>query len=163
MADESVSADQRTLEAHIRSVRFQAGLEEGRWKILRYSFPMLEVEVTGHTFGQKVCMEFQLMCDNFPAVGPFVQHWDHRLQQRPAPLTQTSPGVADALKTWSHTGSGYGGIYRAWQRYAAHHNNWVAKRPEEAWHHDRHLTFIMEHLYALVSEHAAWLARFNAA
>jgi uncharacterized protein (DUF2235 family) len=57
----------------------------------------------------------------------------------------------------------YGGIYRAWQRYGALHNGWAAKRPDEAWRRDRHITFIMEHLYALVSEHASWLARSRAA
>ena len=47
MADESVP---RPLSGHWKrtfiSVRFQAGVEEGRWKILRYAFPSLEVEVT---------------------------------------------------------------------------------------------------------------------
>lgn len=167
MAEEAAPADQRTLEAHLKSVRFQAGVEQGRWKVLDYGFPALEVEVTAqdHNSGQTTCFEFQLLCDNFPAVGPFVQHWDHRLQRRPPPPPASSPGVLDALKTWTRDGTQneYGGIYRAWQRYAALHNSWASKRPEEAWHRGRHLTFIMEHLYALVSEHAAWLARSTAA
>jgi len=167
MAEETASADERSLETHLYSVRFQAGVEQGRWKILRYAFPVLEVEVTGQDpyGGRSASLEFQLLCDNFPALGPFVQHWDHRLQQRPAPITVSSPGVVDALKTWNRDGTQneYGGIYRAWQRYAALHNSWTAKRPDEAWHRGRHLTFIMEHLYALVSEHAAWLARSSAA
>ncbi len=167
MADDTASASQRTLEIQLNSVRFRAGVEQGRWKILRYAFPVVEVEVTGQaSYGsQTTSLEFQLLCDNFPALGPFVQHWDHRLRQRPARLTNSSPGVVDALKTWNRDGTNdqYGGIYRAWQRHAAQHNNWAAKRPEEAWRRDRHITFIMEHLYALVSEHAAWLARSSAA
>lgn len=136
-------------------------------EILRYAFPVLEVEVTARDPGghHTASVEFQMLCDNFPAAGPFVQHWDHRLQQRPAPLTTSSPGVVDALKTWHRDGTNnqYGGIYRAWQRYAAQHNAWAAKRPDEAWRRDRHITFIMEHLYALVAEHTAWLARSSAA
>jgi hypothetical protein len=167
MAEESVSAAQRSLEAHLNSVRFQAGIEEGRWKIVRYAFPALEVDVTAIDFdsGQSATLGFQLLCDNFPALGPFVQHWDHVKQFRPEPPTHSSPGVVDALKTWNHRDGGkvYGGIYRAWQRYAASHNNWAMKRPDEAWRSDRHLTFVMEHLYALVSEHASWLARVRAA
>lgn len=164
MANEDPAADQRTLEVHMTSVRFQAGVEEGRWKALRYKFPSLEVEVTGRdsSSGRTASMEFQLICDNFPALGPFVQAWDCQNRRRPPPLTVSSPGVVDALKTWPDD-QHYGGIYRAWQRGAAGHNNWTQKRPEDAWHRDRHLTFIMEHLYALVSEHAAWLARSNAA
>jgi hypothetical protein len=164
MADENMPADQRTLEAHMASVRFQAGIEEGRWKVLRYGFPFLEVEVTGRdsVSGRTATMEFQLTCNNFPALGPFAQPWNHQTRRRPAPLTASSPGVVDALKTWPDDNS-YGGIYRAWQRGAAGHNAWAQKRPDEAWHRERHLTFIMEHLYALVSEHATWLARSNAA
>jgi hypothetical protein len=165
MAEEGGSASQRSLEAQINSVRFQAGVEEGRWKVLRYDFPNVEVEVMARDpySDGTASFQFQLRCDNFPALGPFVQHWDHATQQRPAPLTNSSPGVVDALKTWGNLPNQYGGIYRAWQRDAAQHNNWVAKRPDEAWRRDRHITFIMEHLYALVAEHAAWLARSRTA
>jgi hypothetical protein len=166
MADENISAAQRTLEAQLNSLRFLAGVESGRWKIVDLVFPSLVVEVTAKdpNSGRNATLEFQLLCDNFPALGPFVQHWDHRTKQRPAPLA-SSPGVTDALKTWHRDGSNgeYGGIYRAWQRHAAAHNSWAAKRPDEAWHRERHITFIMEHLYGLVAEHAAWLAQANAA
>ena len=167
MADETASAAQRSLEAQLNSVHFQAGVEEGRWKILRYAFPILEVQVTARDprGGQTASFEFQLLCDNFPALGPFVQHWDQAAGQRPTPPTKSSPGVVDALKTWTRDGTRneYGGIYRAWQRYAALHNGWAQKRPDQAWHRDRDVTFIMESLYALVAEHASWMARSSAA
>ncbi|MGN8546964.1 DUF7665 family protein [Bradyrhizobium sp. 13971] len=168
MADETISASQRTLEAQLSSLRFQCGAEEGRWAILRYAFPVLEVRVTGHDSCRvkSVSLEFQLLCDNFPALGPFVQRWDHAADARPAAPAAgtTSPGVVDALKDWTRDGTNeHGGIYRAWQRYAALHNGWAAKRPDEAWRRDRHITFIMEHLYGLACEHAAWLARSCAA
>jgi len=167
MAEGDISAAQRSLEAHINSVRFQTGVEEGRWKIVGYEFPWLDVQATAHDpyGGQTASFEFRSLCDNFPALGPFVQRWDSARKIRPEP-PKSSPGVEDALKTWTRDGSTtneYGGIYRAWQRYAALHNSWATKRPDEAWRRDRHLTFIMEHLYALVAEHAAWLGRAKAA
>jgi hypothetical protein len=168
MADETVSASQRSLEAQLNSVRFLSGIEEGRWTMLRYAFPILDVRVTGCEpySGKTASFDFQLLCDNYPAAGPFVQRWDHAAQERPpAPANgTTSPAVFDALKDWTRDGTTeHGGIYRAWQRYAALHNGWAAKRPDEIWRRDRHITFIMEHLYALVSEHAAWLARSRTA
>jgi hypothetical protein len=167
MAEDTLSAGQRSLEAQLNSVRFQAGVEEGRWKIMRYAFPALEVQVTSRDpySEQAASFGFQLLCDNFPALGPFVQHWDHVACCRPSPITESSPGVVDALKTWTRDGTPneYGGVYRAWQRYGALHGDWAAKRPDEAWRCDRHITFLMEHLYALVSEHASWLARSRAA
>ncbi len=165
MAEAAISASQQSLEAQLRSVRFQAGVEQGRWQVVRYVFPALEVDVTGFDGpgGQTATFGFQLICDNFPAVGPFVQHWDHVNAKRPEPLSGSSPGVVDALKTWGDQPGKYGGIYRAWQRCAALHNDWAAKRPDHAWQRDRHITFIMEHLYELVSDHAAWLGRARAA
>jgi hypothetical protein len=165
MAETAVSASQQSLEAQLRSVRFQAGVEQRRWKVVRYYFPMLEVDVTGFDApsGQTATFGFQLLCDNYPALGPFVQHWDHTSAKRPDPLSNSSPGVVDALKTWGDQPGKYGGIYRAWQRYAALHNGWAAKRPDHVWRRDRHITFVMEHLYELVSEHAAWLGRARAA
>ena len=158
-------AAQQTLEAQLRSVRFRVGVEQGRWKIVRYAFPALEVDVTGFDppTGQATTLGFQLLCDNFPALGPFVQHWDHAGGKRPAPITDSSPSVTDAFKDWHQVAPTYGGIYRPWQRIAAIHNDWAAKRPDLAWRRDRHITFIMERLYELVSEHAAWLGRARAA
>jgi hypothetical protein len=167
MAEGETGADELTLAAHLKSVSFQAGVEEGRWAILLAAFPILVVRVTGLDFTGRVraSMEFQLLCDGFPVKAPFVQHWDHASSRRPPPPSgdQGPPGVVDALKTWGEGSGEYGGIYRAWQRYAAVHNNWAALRPDEAWRRDRKLTFIMEKLYALVSEQASWMAARAAA
>jgi hypothetical protein len=170
MADPLIDADRRTLAAHMRSISFRAGVEEGRWSVLSDAFPALIVRVIGTDFSGLVSatMDFQLLCDGFPVVAPFVQHWDAGNKQRPDPPDQNRapPGVVDALKTWHRDGSTtgeYGGIYRPWQRYAAIHNGWADLRPNEAWHRNRDLTFIMEKLYALVSEQAAWLAIRSAA
>ena len=165
MAETAAPASQQTLEVQLSSVRFRTGVEQGRWKIVSFAFPVLQLDVTGvdALSGQTATLGFLLLCDNFPALGPFVQHWDHENGVRPNAISESSPGVVDALKTWEHEPGEYGGIYRAWQRYAARHNSWAAKRPDQAWRRDRHITFIMEHLYELVSEHAAWLARAQAA
>lgn len=163
MAEQGLAGDEATLQAHLKSVRFLAGVEEGRWALLSCDFPYLVVSVTGQDFtGQTTTtMQFQLICDGFPVRAPFVQHWDVEKGARPTPPdnTQGPPGVVDALKTWNRDNSSeYGGIYRAWQRHAAVHNNWSSLRPDEAWNRERHFTFIMEMLYALASEQASWLA-----
>jgi hypothetical protein len=167
MADVGIEADQMTLAAHLRSARFQAGVEESRWAVLLDAFPALVVRVTGQdwTGGTTVSMDFQLLCDKFPALAPFVQRWDFATGTRPTPPSaeEGPPGVVDAFKQWNDPPLSYGGIYRPWQRHAAVHNNWAVLRPDEAWRRDRHLTFIMEKLYALVSEQAAWLAARAAA
>ena len=167
MADGHAAGDQMTLDAHLESVRFWAGVEVGRWHILHYAFTELVVRVTGSAVDAswQSTMDFQLICDGFPAKPVFAQRWDTVARTRPPPPDQGPPGVIDALKTWNcdSDSSLYGGIYRPWQRHAAAHNNWTTLRPHLAWRRDRHLTFVMEQLYELASEQAAWEAARAAA
>jgi len=160
MVDE-ISPAQRSLEAHLSAVRFQSGIEEGRWNVLLYGFPHLYVHITGENPESisKMTHDFHLECEDYPATGPFVESWAYEENethgQCSLPPTAGSPGFMDAFKSWD---KGKGGIYRGWQRGAATHNDWAKKWPEEAWHKDRDITFIMEKLYELLSEQAVWLA-----
>lgn len=162
MAATDLASDALTLQRQMQGVAFQAGIEEGRWSVLLDAFPELVVQVVGRDFSGLVTapMTFRLVCDGYPAQGPFVEAWDPVNKVRPLPLRLGPPGVLDALKYWDKDGcqGAYGGIYRAWQRYAAAHNGWAAKRPDEVWRRDRDITFIMEKLYGLASDQAAWLA-----
>lgn len=162
MATADLEPDALTLQRQLQGVGFQAGMEEGRWSVLLDAFPELIVQVIGRDFNGQVAvpMTFRLLCDGFPEPGPFVEAWDPVKSERPPPLTEGPPGVVDALKHWEkdHTPGVYGGIYRAWQRHAAVHGDWATKRPDEAWRRDRDITFIMEKLYGLASDQAAWLA-----
>ena len=152
--------DRQTLEAHLRAVRFLVGAEEGRWEVLESAFPHLYVRVRGtdRETGASAKHDFHLVCDGYPQPGPFVERWDYDLRCRPAPPVagSCSPGFCDALKDWDHDNR-HGGIYRAWQRYAAVHNDWANKRPDEAWHQKREIAFIMGRLHDLVVEQAVWM------
>lgn len=152
--------DRRTLEGDLSSIGFRAGEEEGRWQLLRYEFPDLFVAIFGRSEdgSQILRQEFHIECSGYPDPGPFVERWDEESKSRPPAPKEGTPGFIDAMKDWSPNSPIHGGIYRAWQRYAAEHNNWRAKRPEEAWNANRKLTFVMEKLYELVSDQACWLA-----
>ncbi|KQV64084.1 hypothetical protein [Caulobacter sp. Root343] len=163
MAESNLQPDALTLVGQLNGVAFQAGVEEGRWSVLLYAFPELVVQVIGRDFAGELAvpMTFRLVCDGFPAQPPFVEAWDPVAGSRPAApqAHEGPPGVVDALKIWNRDNTvEYGGIYRAWQRHAAPHGEWAAKRPDEAWRRDRDITFIMEKLYGLASDQAAWLA-----
>lgn len=160
MAEEIPSPAKRTLEAQLYSVRFLAGVEDGRWEKLLLDWPHLYVRVTGRDpeSHRSFAQDFHLECEGFPDPGPFVERWSYEENKThgavpPAPKTG-SPGFVDALKDWEP------GIYRAWNRSAAAHNGWAQKRPDEAWHRHRDIVFIMEKLYALVAEQAVWLAAY---
>jgi hypothetical protein len=161
MAEQVVDPAKKTLEFQLNSVRFLAGVEAGRWELQLVSWPYAYVRVTGKDpdTGCVFINDFRMECLGFPHPGPLVERWAYAVgatngSAPAAPPAQGSPGFVDAMKNW---GSGMG-IYRAWSRHAAAHNNWAQKRPDESWHPKRDIVFIMEHLYALVTEQAVWLA-----
>ncbi|MHB8884703.1 MAG: DUF7665 family protein [Methylovirgula sp.] len=165
MGEDSASLSRETLEAHLESVRFVEGAERGRWQSLHYAWPHLYVRVTATASGVTFSHDFHIECHGYPDPGPFVERWafanNSSAGSRPAAPTaaSASPGFVDAMKDWHENNSTvHGGIYRVWQRLASKHNGWAAKRPDEAWHRNRTIVFIMEHLVELVSEQAAWLA-----
>lgn len=155
MAEDTSPPDQRTLVLHLKSARFLAGVESGRWTVLNEAFPHVYVRVVGRDFetDHTHACDFHLLCDGYPDTVPFVERWDFASNRRPPPPGAGDPAFVDALKDWSP-----GGIYRAWQRHASMHNDWAHKRPDEAWHRNREISFVMEQLYALVSQQTAWLA-----
>ncbi|HWI25768.1 MAG TPA: hypothetical protein VN668_02280 [Stellaceae bacterium] len=165
MADGGGSPASLILDRHLHSARFLAGEEEGRWRVLKLVWPHLYVRVAGKDPAGDVTCEhdFHIECTDYPETVPFVERWAYAdgesCGSRPSAPVEGAPGFVDALKEWSPGNGVHGGIYRAWQRHAAAHNDWAAKRRDEAWNRDRELSFIMERLYVLLSEQAIWMAR----
>lgn len=164
MAEEIAPPAKKTLETQLNSARFLAGVDAGRWELLRLDWPYGYVRVTGRDpdSGRRFAHDFRLECTGFPDPGPFVERWVYadnatHGSRPPPPSAPGAPGFIDGMKEWDG-GGGSGGIYRAWSRGAADHNNWAGLRPDEAWHSRREIVFIMENLYALVTEQAVWLA-----
>lgn len=162
MAEVEMTPAQTTLVDQLNSVRFLAGVDEGRWEMLVLAWPYLFVRIRVVTgTGAVFTHDFRLECAGFPDPGPYVERWtyadDPQHGNHPAAPKAGAPGFVEALKDWGGN-NGDGGIYRTWNRGAAQHNDWWRKRPDEAWHRNREITFIMEQLYALVSEQALWLA-----
>jgi hypothetical protein len=164
MGEEILSPAWRTLAAQLEAPRVLCGVEQGRWSIRKLAWPHLYVRVTGRDLesGWAFAHDFHLECEGYPDPGPFVERWSFEdsppFGSRPPPPSVGSPGFIDAMKDWSCPGQSAAGIYRAWQRLAVGHNDWARKRPCDAWHRNRDISFILEHLYALVSEQAVWLA-----
>jgi hypothetical protein len=116
--DEVVPPALRTLEAQLNSVRFLAGVAEGRWTILKSAWPNYYVRVTGKDpdSGRNFSHDFHLECKGYPEPGPFVERWafadNAQSGSRPAPPKTGSPGFIDAMKDWDPVPGTHGGIYR---------------------------------------------------
>lgn len=151
--------DQALIARDLDAPRLIAGVEIGKWRIIRHEFPNLIVSV-GAEVGvgrPPICLTFRCQCDDYPGQAPYVELWDDVERARPRPPTLTSPGVADALKDWGRYPDG--GVYRPWQRAAALHNNWAAMRPDEAWHPGRTILYVLCKLHELAVEEAACVAQ----
>ena len=159
---ETHGPDQILLERDLDAPRIIAGSRMGKWQIVRYDFPALIVKITAAAILRPdVTFTFRCLCDNYPGLGPYVEVWDDQTRRRPNILPVISPGVIDAFKDWGAFPSG--GIYRAWQRGAATHNNWALLRADEAWHRNRSIVFVLEKLHELVVEEATCMALSQAA
>lgn len=165
MAGERSPAE-RTVAEQLESPDFLIGVAQRRWELRKFEFPNLYVKVRAERDSITFEQDFHLLCDGYPVPGPFVERWDYDNGDRPpAPNGDGfSPAFTDALKDWSQQGAEHGGIYRGWQRIAADHGSrpWTEVRPDWAWNAQRTIAFIMENLFDVVDEQAAYLARKSA-
>src|SRR3546814_17843032 len=77
MVEADIGGDQLTLEAHLRKTSFLVGVEEGRWRVLRYEWLYLVVRAFGRgPLGTVHAMDFRLECLGYSAIGPFADTWD---------------------------------------------------------------------------------------
>src|SRR6266850_3068345 len=119
MADDIAPSDLVTLNNQLRSQRFLAGVDAGRWLLVSQDKTLLVVTAIGrdHASGQAAAFDFRLECSGIPEATPYVERWDRVIGERPAApkAGESSPGVCDALKDWEPTQGTHGGVYRAWQ------------------------------------------------
>lgn len=66
-------SSQETLDQHLKSGRFLAGVASGRWRVVGSQFPHLFIEITARD-GRKVTLRFT--CADYPAQPPTAAPWD---------------------------------------------------------------------------------------
>ncbi|GLS37304.1 hypothetical protein GCM10010869_28970 [Mesorhizobium tianshanense] len=138
--------------ADLEEAEFLNGCDAGRWRIISFSFPILDFAISAtEPDGKTGEYSFQAELSIFPAQAPKVRIWDHA---RNAPLAaELRPkGGARLQKTFQQWGSDT--VYRPWDRETGPHGNNAANFPHLAWRPDRHLTFIFEDLYGILNSNA---------
>jgi hypothetical protein len=138
--------------ADLQEAGFLSGCEAGRWRILAFSFPILEFAVTAtEPDGRMTEYGFRAELTNFPAAAPQVRIWDHA---RNGPLSpdMRPKGGPRLQKTFQHWGPDT--VYRPWDRMTGPHGNNAGTFPHLAWRPDRRLIFIFEDLYGILNSNA---------
>lgn len=149
------------IAAEVEGEAFADGVVGGRWRIVRYAFPILDVAISAtepNGAASEYIMQFELT--NYPAQAPMARIWDTTVN---APLPkerrpQGNPRVALAFQQW-----GDDTVYRPWDRRTGPHNGNAANLPHLAWRSDRDLTFILEDIHAILNLNARALRHRRAA
>lgn len=147
--------------ADLQDASFVSGCDAGRWRVLAFTFPVLDFTITAtEPDGRITEYGFRAELTNFPAAAPQVQIWDHT---RNGPLSPTmrpkgGPRVQKTFQCW-----GADTVYRPWDRMTGPHGDNAGTFPHLAWRPDRHLSFIFEDLYGILNSNArAQLVRATA-
>jgi hypothetical protein len=141
---------EQTVARDMKKASFLRGAARGRWKVVRFQFPELFIEVAAvDPQGNATSYSFRFLLDGYPNLAPDVRCWDIQANTvLPPPARPQAPHpqrTLEAFKEWGH------GVYRPWDRHGATHNNWAYTHPDLAWHSERDLTFILEDLYELLN------------
>jgi hypothetical protein len=140
------------IEADIAEPAFASGLEDGRWRILSFNFPILNFAIAAtEPDGKASEYGFRAELSNFPSAAPHVRIWDQDANSAlPAERRPKGGGrVEKTFQVWSDDT-----VYRPWERNTGPHNNIATTLPHLAWRPSCHLSFIFEDLHAILNSNA---------
>lgn len=142
----AVGPDQRAFLDHLRSARFQAGVDAGRWHLISRSWPHALIGIAAAP-REKAPDEFVLRFElsGYPTNAPTGCPWD---------IATSSILAADKRPKGTRVGQIFradwkGGIalYAPWDRETQDHPDWAAKYPMCIWTPRRDLTFYLTNVH----------------
>ncbi len=143
---------QTQVNADLKEPNFLAGIAAGRWRVIDYTFPILEFMVTA-TEPDRTTREYGFRADlsNYPAQAPMVRIWDH-ISNKPLDANKRPTGSQKLQTTFQAWGEDT--VYRPWERKTGPHNSNAASLKHLAWRPTRHLCFIFEDLHGILNSNA---------
>ena len=140
------------VEAELNSAGFRAGVESGRWRMIAWAFPILDVAIAAtEPDGSSSEYGFRIDLANFPSQPPMARIWDHEANA-PLPADRRPKGNQRVTKAFQHWGDDT--VYRPWDRRTGPHISNSAQLAHLGWRIDRKLTFILEDLHATLNLNA---------
>jgi hypothetical protein len=142
----AVGPDQRALCDHLRSARFQAGVDAGRWRLISITWPYALIAVSAalrEGAPEEFVLRFEL--SGYPAAAPTGCPWDLD-QDAVLPAGQRPKGgrVGHIFRADWEAGRA---LYAPWDRAALAHGGWADKYPMYAWNARRDLTFYLTNVH----------------
>ena len=139
---ELVGPDERALRDDLAGGRFLAGVEAGRWRLLRLEWPraLIAIAAAPRAKGpREFVLNFEL--SGYPAVAPTAGPWDIDADSiLGADKRPKGVRVGHIFRSDWQDGSA---LYAPWDRIAADHGDWRTRHALFAWNPQRDITFYL--------------------
>lgn len=152
MTDTEVhSPDERAVREHLRSPRFQHGLDDGRWRLISLDWPQALVAVSA-AIREGAPNEFVLRFEltGYPQAGPTAGLWD---SSSASYLGNGGRPKGDrASMVFRGDWEGGRALYAPWDRLALNsHPDWAQRHPSHAWNNQRDLAFYLANVFEVLN------------
>lgn len=138
--------DQRAVCDHVRSARFLAGADAGRWRLVSMAWPHALIAISAaprEGAPDEYVLKFEL--SGYPTTAPTGCPWDlDRDVILPAGKRPKGSRVGQIFRTDWREGRA---LYAPWDRLALGHADWAAKYPMYIWNARRDLTFYLTNVH----------------
>lgn len=143
--------DQRALEAHLKSARFQLGIDGGLWRVIESGWPHMLIAVTAAS-RENAPGEFALRFElsGYPQSAPTAAIWD--IQANTLLDAALRPKGGPAGFAFRADWEGGRALYAPYDRLAIenHAGDWAPKYQRLVWHSARDLAFYLENVHRLL-------------
>jgi hypothetical protein len=147
----SIDPDQRAFAAHRRSARFLAGVDAGRWRVVKSEWPIVLVAVAAAPRpGSPAEYFLRLTADGYPTAGITAAPWDPEADTLLAAEDRPTGEIAGHVfrSDWN----GGTALYAPWDRVALPgHTDWPTTHPTQVWTPARDLTFFLECVWEVLN------------
>jgi hypothetical protein len=144
-----MTPDARAFEADVKSAVFRLGETDGRWRLLRTTWPTAVIAVTARD-GRQFVLRFDLT--GFPDTPPTARPWDAE-KDTPLPFDRWPRSRGGRLGAVFNPGWKSGSaLYLPCDREAiAGHDNWRTEMPSKIWRPSLGITQYLELVHELLN------------
>jgi hypothetical protein len=142
----AIGPDQWAFCDHLRSARFQAGIDTRRWRLISITWPYALIAISAaprEGAPEEFVLRFEL--SGYPTTAPTGCPWDcDQDTVLPAGKRPKGSRVGHIFRTDWEEGRA---LYAPWDRLALAHGGWAEKYPMYVWNARRDLTFYLTNVH----------------
>ena len=153
MTDVVLAPDERAFRAHLDTGRFLAGVDAGRWRLVSVEWPIAILMVSAAPReGAPTEFSIRFELNGYPNAAPTGGIWDLDVGATLAAKKRPKGERVALVFRFDGGGCGPTAMYAPWDRMGLQgHPEWAGSAPHLAWHPERDLTFILEHVHELLN------------